>query len=274
MHHGRAMPPKRRPRSALLPQSRASDRVSSGCAPGNALSRAPFEAALRPAICLRRRAGSVPFHTVTRFPHACAEPERWPRPDERDGWLKRTRSFQASRGVTPRPCSSSPRRRTQSTRSSATSRRSIGSSQTQPDVERFVRSPVFTAEEQLKALVAHPRQGRHRRPRRQFPQARRLQAPAVRGPRHDRAPIGALVDQAKRHRTRAEVTVAEPPSDTGARRHQGGAQGRGRQERRGRRQGRSRRSSAASSSRSAAAWSTPRSAPSSTAFELAMKEVG
>ena len=40
-----------------------------------------------------------------------------------------------------------------------------------PDLQRLVRSPVFTAEEQTKALSARARQGRHRGTRGAVPQA-------------------------------------------------------------------------------------------------------
>ena len=79
------------------------------------------------------------------------------------------------------------------------------------DLERLVRSPVFSADEQLQALVGDARPRRHRRARREIPQARdakrRLFAvrDMIKGFRE-------LVAKHKGEAT-AEVTVAEALKD-------------------------------------------------------------
>ncbi len=53
-----------------------------------------------------------------------------------------------------------------------------------PDLSRLVRSPVFTADVQEKALAAVLQSRRDRRDRGEFPAGRRRQPAAVRGRRH------------------------------------------------------------------------------------------
>ncbi len=54
------------------------------------------------------------------------------------------------------------------------------------DLQRFIKSPVFSAEDQVKALTALLARAGITGTRRQFLQARRRQAPALRDRRHDR----------------------------------------------------------------------------------------
>ena len=80
------------------------------------------------------------------------------------------------------------------------------------DLQRLVRSPVFTAEEQTKALVGGARQGRHRRARGAVPQGGGIEPPAVRGARHDPR-LPRRWSRSHKGEVTGEVTVAEKPSD-------------------------------------------------------------
>ena len=80
-----------------------------------------------------------------------------------------------------------------------------------PDLQRFVRSPLFSAEAQVGAIGALLDKAGIHGISRQLPQARRVQAPPVRDPRHD--PRLPLLDDAVPGVSRAEVTVAEPLAD-------------------------------------------------------------
>ena len=66
------------------------------------------------------------------------------------------------------------------------------------DLQRLIRSPVFTAEEQEKAVAAILDKAGDPRPRRQFHPPRRLQAPPLRAARHD-----PRLPRARRRRPRA-----------------------------------------------------------------------
>ena len=81
-----------------------------------------------------------------------------------------------------------------------------------PDLERLVRSPVFSAGDQLKALDAVLDRDGHRRDRRQFRPPRHGQAPPLLHPREMIAAYRKLYD-ASRGVTRAEVTSATALSD-------------------------------------------------------------
>ena len=71
---------------------------------------------------------------------------------------------------------------------STVSTRCLGES---ADLMRLVRSPVFCAEEQSRALDRGPRPGRHRRPRGAVSQGGDRQPPPVRGARHHQGLRGA-----------------------------------------------------------------------------------
>ena len=73
------------------------------------------------------------------------------------------------------------------------------------DLRAAGAQPGVPAEEQTQGARRGARQGRHRRARRQFPQARRVQPAAVRGARHD-----PRLPRAGRHATRARSPPRSP----------------------------------------------------------------
>ena len=80
------------------------------------------------------------------------------------------------------------------------------------DLQRLIRSPVFTAEEQVEGGRRHSRQGRHFGPCGQLHPPRRRQAPPLRPARHDpRLPRPR--GRRRRASCSAQVTLAEEPSD-------------------------------------------------------------
>ena len=162
----------------------------------------------------------------------------------------------------PRPCFLSRRnnmRRTPSLKRWAISASLIVQS---ADLQRFVASPVFSAEEQLKAIAAILEPARLQRHHRQFHQARGDQAPPVRPARHDPRLQRAERQGQGRDARRRSLSPSRFRPITPPRLKKRCV--RFRVARPSRSTSRSiRRSSAASSSSSARAWSTPRSKPNS-----------
>ena len=80
------------------------------------------------------------------------------------------------------------------------------------DLQAFIRSPVYRAEEQVRAIEAVLETGRDRRAGRQLLQGRRPQPPA-RSQRPRSSPPSAGCVAKRRGEVTAEVTSAEPLSD-------------------------------------------------------------